>query len=204
MDTAKTHARVALTEAFAAGSLQEDVLDAAFEALEQTDDPRAVAALLQRLGLTAAPMPNTTALARATSRRFTAYVSSERQRRPWVPAAYNEVRAVFGGVELDLREATLAPGRTVFHLSCVLSELVVIVPPTVAVHVTCSRVAASVTVDATIPEHTHESGVSLEISGALYFSALEVREQHEGETRRTARKRHKAQRRRHGALTTGR
>lgn len=58
----------------------------------------------------------------------------------WVPPRRLRVRAVFGGIVLDLREAILAPGLTEIHVTATFGGVQLIVPPGLSVEVSGSAV----------------------------------------------------------------
>lgn len=145
----------------------------------------------------------------APQRQFTALFSSIEQNGCWTPARYNRVLDVFGEATLDLREAVLGPGPTVFDVRCVLASLVILVPPGLAVRIEASAGAASVERD----EHISEKPAGpndpvVVIQGFVLFASLEIHDRMPGESRREARRRHKALRKaakqERRALTSGR
>lgn len=142
-------------------------------------------------------------------RQFTALFSSVEQNGRWTPARINKVVDVFGEATLDLREAMLGPGPTIIDVTCVMASLTLLVPPGLAVRIEASVTAASVERDQNIVEvpHTPDEPI-LVIQGFLLFASLEIHDRMPGESRREARRRHralrKAEKQRQKALTSGR
>ena len=72
-----------------------------------------------------------------------AFGSVER-RGPWTVPAELDVRVRFGNCELDLREATLAPGTTTFRVDCRFGNVEIIVPDGLAVETGVATFAGNV------------------------------------------------------------
>lgn len=145
----------------------------------------------------------------APQRQFTALFSSVEQGGRWTPARHNRVIDVFGDATLDLREAVLGPGPTIIDVRCVFASLVLIVPPGLAVRIEASATFASVERDEHISELPRGPGEPfVVVQGLLVFASLEIRDRMPGESRREARRRHKAARkaakRERRALASGR
>lgn len=58
----------------------------------------------------------------------------------WAPPRRLRVRAVFGGIVLDLREAILVPGLTEIHVTATFGGVQIVVPPGLSVEVSGSAV----------------------------------------------------------------
>ena len=148
-------------------------------------------------GALAVPHANTYALARpediASKRQFTALFSSVEQVGRWTPARHNVVIDVFGDATLDLRDAELGPNVTIIDVRCVFASLTLIVPPGLAVRIEASATAASVERDQNISEAPRGPGDPvIVIQGFLLFASLEIHDRMPGESRREARRRHRA------------
>lgn len=132
----------------------------------------------------------------ALQRQFTALFSSVEQVGRWTPARHNRVIDVFGEATLDLREALLGPGPTIIDVRCVFASLVLIVPPGLAVRIEASAtIFASVERDEHIGEQPGAPGDPVVvIQGLLLFASLEIHDRMPGESRREARRRHRARR----------
>ncbi len=117
------------------------------------------------------------------------------QRGRWTPARATKVVTVFGETELDLREAALGPGETVFELRCMFAETQLIVPPGLAVRVQAQISFGAVERDEVIPTDPAAPGdPAVVITGRILFGKLELREREAGERKKDARRRHKARR----------
>jgi hypothetical protein len=126
-------------------------------------------------------------------RQFTALFSSVEQTGRWTPARHNRVVDVFGDATLDLREAELGPGTTIIDVRCVFASLTLIVPPGLAVRVEASATFASVERDKHIIEQPRAHGDPVVvIRGVVVFASLEIHDRMPGESRREARRRHRA------------
>ncbi|GEM_PF-3025539 len=62
----------------------------------------------------------------------------------WIPARHNRVRAILAAVTIDLREAQLAHGTTIFDLNVVLGEVAFLVPPGLPLTMQCDVILAEV------------------------------------------------------------
>jgi signal transduction histidine kinase len=66
------------------------------------------------------------------------------RRGPWTVPLELDLRVSFGNLELDLREATLAPGTTTFTVNCRFGNVEIIVPDGLAVETNVASVAGNV------------------------------------------------------------
>jgi len=101
------------------------------------------------------------------------------------------VGAVFGGAEIDLREARLGPGVSELRLVALMGGMTIIVPP--GLHVTCSTMGimgGTESVDDS-PGAPDPSVPSVRIRGVAVMGGITVTERHVGETAREARRRRK-------------
>lgn len=71
-------------------------------------------------------------------------MSSAERRGAWNVPRHLDVNVFMGSVELDLRNASLAPGVTVIDVSVTLGSVDIIVPPHVPVEVGMAATLASV------------------------------------------------------------
>ncbi len=196
---ARARAREQLAAAFAEDLIGADELDRRLDALADAASPRAIAILTADLAPSLAMVPAGSAphgLARPDdvplSSEISAVLGEASRRGVWMPARDNTVRAIFASVELDLREAVLAPGETVFDVSVVFAELVFVVPPGLRVVSDLSVFVASLEED---DDRTQPYGPStIRIVGQVVFGQVEVSRRRPGETKRQARRRRKAER----------
>ena len=120
----------------------------------------------------------------------------------WTPARRVTAIGVMGGVELDFREAVLAPGVTEVHAFAFWGGVEIIAPPDVRVECTGvgimggfdHREDASSTHDVNTPV--------LRVTGVAIMGGVEVRVRYPGETRRDARRRVRDERKQ-GHLRSG-
>ena len=77
------------------------------------------------------PKPQVPAVKVPKSRNFIAVMSGVVRRGAWVVPKHISALAFMGGVELDLRDATLDPGVTEIEVLAVMGGVVVTVPPNV-------------------------------------------------------------------------
>jgi hypothetical protein len=204
----KQRAETLISARFAEGLIDQDELERRLEAVQ---DARTMAELERliidliepgsspRTALAPRSSTPSVALARLEDipehRRIVARFGSFEQRGRWIPARHNVVVDVFAEAVIDLREAVLGPGETVFELKCVLASAEVIVPPGLAVRVDAHVSFASVERDPEIPSDPLEPGDPVVVlSGSIVFAAVELKERRPGERGRDARRRHRKQR----------
>jgi hypothetical protein len=126
-------------------------------------------------------------------RQFTALFSSVEQTGRWTPARHNRVVDVFGEATLDLREAELGPGATIIDIRCVFASLTLIVPPGLAVRIEATATFSAIERDKHITEQPRAPGDPVVVvQGMLVFASLDVHDRMPGESRREARRRHRA------------
>jgi hypothetical protein len=78
------------------------------------------------------------------SETISAVFSATARRGEWLPAEDVRVRAYFGNVTLDLRNALLAPGVTTFECLAFCGAIEFIVPPKLEVELAASAVLGAV------------------------------------------------------------
>jgi len=119
------------------------------------------------------------------------------RRGRWTPARRVTAIGVMGGVELDFREAVLAPGVTEVHAFAFWGGVEIVAPPDVRVE--CSGVGImggfDHREDATAP--LDPNAPVLRVTGVAIMGGVEVRVRFSGETSREARKRLRAERKQH-------
>ncbi len=119
--------------------------------------------------------------------------SSRRGR--WAPARNNYSVAVFGGTELDFREAVLAPGVTELRVFALWGGVKIIVPPELNVE------SHGLALFGGFDHGGSESGVpdpsapTLRITGVAWMGGVEISVRLPGESSRDARRRHRERRR---------
>ena len=132
------------------------------------------------------------------SDRAVAVFGETRRAGPWVPARKNTVVAVMGSVEIDLREARLAPGPTVFTILALLGSVEVLVPP--GLHVQCSGSAVFGSFEQRDPGHAPATPGHpvIRLDGVSVGGSVEIETRLAGESKRDARRRRRMERRRLG------
>ena len=135
LDDARERAVERLSIHYAHDQLTLDDLESRLERAYAARSPEALEAVLAGLPALAptASAPNAAAVApRAPrSRKFVAFMSGVVRRGAWLAPKRIHAIAFMGGVELDLREATLGPGVTEIAVLAVMGGVVVTVPPNV-------------------------------------------------------------------------
>ena len=139
---------------------------------------------------------------RPTDRAIAVFGETKRVGR-WIPAERNTAVAVMGSSVIDLREALLGPGESVFTAVAVMGSVEVIVPP--ELHVQCAGSALFGSFEQREDRHTlgGPDAPSVRIDGFAFFGSVEVEVRYAGETRRDAkrrRRREKKERRRNRRL----
>ena len=170
-----------LSEGFARDELSLDELerrvDQAFAALDEPALARLVADLepsalpsLPRAALARAPLEPP---ARPTSRLALAIFGNvERRLSGVLPGA--RVSAVFGNVELDLRDVTLPPGVTELEVRAVFGNVELTIAPTLAVECVGASVLGSFAGVHRVPRGASDEPV-LRIAGAAVLGNVEVK-----------------------------
>ena len=142
-----------------------------------------------------APTPNLPAVAReplaaggralalpATNRKLSAIFSGVQRKGPWVVPETLKVRAVFGGVELDLRNAQLTADVTEIHCRAVFGGIDITVPPNVYVEVIGTAIFGGFDQDDRESTPPPDQPVKVvRISGRAVFGGVSVRVREPGE-----------------------
>lgn len=107
----------------------------------------------------------------------------------WIPARKTNAIGLMGGVELDMREAVLAPGVTEIHCFAIWGGIEVVVPPGVAVECDGVGILGGF-------EQRHETELLtdpdspvIRIRGIALMGGVEVTSRYAGESARDARRR---------------
>lgn len=121
--------------------------------------------------------------------RAVAVFSETKRSGPWIPARRNTIAAVMGSMVLDLREALLGPGETLFTVTAVMSSVEVVVPP--GLHIECSGSAILGSFEQRGIRSVLASGDMplVRIDGFAVLSSVEIEYRHPGESKREARRR---------------
>ena len=184
-----------LSASYANGAFDVDELDRRLALAHSAQNRAELAALVTDLAV----VPPTTALVPMQKMRII-FGSIERV-GPWAVPQQLRARVVCGNLELDLRDARLAPGVTTIEVDVTMGNVEVIVPPGYQVDVEASSFLGAV------EERTERmSGAPtsvIRVVGHVRLGHLEVSTLHRGETRREARYRHRAYRRWHRHMRRG-
>jgi hypothetical protein len=201
---AREDARVRLTQAYAEDLLDAEELDSRLERLENAAELPVVAALVADLAVgppvtvelepaLAVPTPTTLAVPHHVSEtsRTVAVFSGNRRAGVWHPARVNQVIAVFGGAEIDMRGVELPPGETEIRVFCMFGGIEITVAPGTRVHLECTAIFGGAEQEDASAEPEPGAPV-LRVTGMVFFGGVEVRERLPGESGWAARKRRKA------------
>lgn len=118
----------------------------------------------------------------------------------WVPARRTAALGLWGGVELDFRDALLPPGVTEIHVLAIMGGVQIIVPPGIAVDARGLAVMGGF-------DHMDEIGDSLagdpdrpvlRIRGLALLGGIDIDVRRPGETAREARRRRRREQRGRG------
>ena len=113
----------------------------------------------------------------------------------WVVPRKLKVWSIFGGSDIDFREAQLAPGVTEVKLFAVMGGTDVIVPPGMHVQVDGQGIMGGFDDNTGTPTPMDPNKPSLRITGVAIMGGIGVTERYPGESGRQARKRRKKERR---------
>jgi hypothetical protein len=179
-----------LTDGYAKGYLEAPELERRLERAEHASSLEELRALTADLVThPPAPRPAPTALARVPDEvRLSAVFSELHKTGPWTLGRTTHVRSLFASTKLDLREVRLPPGTTELKVSVVFAELELLVPPGVAVEVSCRVAFAEVKQEGTQADDDPD-GPRLLITGKVVFGAMYVRDRLPGEGAGAARRR---------------
>lgn len=126
---------------------------------------------------------------RSPTKRLRVVMSSIERRGRWTVPVTQEVRVFWGHVQLDFRDASLAPGITTIDVRVTMGNLEVILPPNLAVDVDVSSFMGSVEERHRTPPDHDPSRPILRIVGAVRLGNLEIETRLPGESRKDASKR---------------
>jgi len=117
-----------------------------------------------------------------------------RRKGDWAVPRKLKVVSVFGGAEVDLREARLSHGVTEINCKCLFGGVNIIVPPELRVDVEGNGIMGS------FDDHTDQklydkmTTCSVRVTGVALMAGVNIEERLPGETRRQAKKRLKVAR----------
>jgi hypothetical protein len=177
-DADRDQAATVLNKAMAEGRLTAEEHSERLDALYVAKTHADIVPLLDDLpghGTTLAPVPAPGPLAQAAPvNRIRAILSEATRKGAWHVEPVLEIVTVLGGAELDFREAVL-PGREVnLKVTCVLSGVVIIVPPEMRVLDSGSAVMGGRDITGDGDESAGPDAPLLRISGTCVLGGIEV------------------------------
>ena len=134
LDSARERVVERLSTHYARDELTLDELESRLERVYAARTMEAIESVLAGLPAIAPAAPLSTTVAevkRPRSRTYMAVMSGVVRRGAWMVPRRIRAVAFMGGVELDLREAIIDPGRTEISVLAVMGGVVVTVPPNV-------------------------------------------------------------------------
>lgn len=131
---------------------------------------------------------------RQERRKIRAIMSSFEREGRWVVPRTMHARAFWGSVELDFREASLAPGVTTLDLRVTMGSVELILPPQLAVDVDVSVIMGSCEQRHRAPLDKDPSRAFLRVTGSVLMGSVEIMTRLPGESAGDARRREKRER----------
>lgn len=201
----REHAIALLQKSYADDVIDVDELERRMEAVHKATT---VAAITKVTADLVGPEPETVP-ARPTAPGLTALVPVEQvphsknvvcvfsgveRRGPWTVPRTTRIFTMFGGAELDFREAKLAPGPNHIKVLAAFGGVDIIVPPDMHVTVDGAAVFGGFGDTGGVAPEPDPAMPSLHISGFAMFGGVDVNARYPGESSREARKRLKRER----------
>jgi hypothetical protein len=177
-----------LTSGFANGAIDVDELERRLALVHNAQRYSELQALVTDL----VPV-NSDTMALVPVQKLRVVMGSIERTGPWAVPQQLRARVFAGNLELDLREARLAPGVTTIEVNITMGNVEVIVPPDYQVDVDASSVLGHVE-DAT-ERVTGAPTQIIRVVGRVKLGNLEVSTLRRGETRREAKWRRRDERR---------
>jgi hypothetical protein len=171
-DQAATVLNTAMAEGRLTAEEHSERLDALYAAKTHAD----IVPLLDDLpghGTALAPAPAALAPAGPVN-RIRAILSEATRKGTWHVEPVLEIVTVLGGAELDFREAVLADREVSLKVTCVLSGVVIIVPPEMRVIDSGSAVLGGRDITGESDESAEPDAPLLRISGTCVLGGIEV------------------------------
>ncbi|HZD04990.1 MAG TPA: DUF1707 domain-containing protein, partial [Longimicrobiales bacterium] len=122
---------------------------------------------------------------------------------PWTPARTNWVVGVFGGAELDFREARMPPGVTEVRVFTMFGGAEIVVPPDVRVECSGIGILGGFDEKHTVESTTDPDAPVLRISGFALLGGVSVNVRYRGESERDAKQRRRQERKARRRLRRG-
>lgn len=182
-----------LSEQFSQDALEVDELERRLELAQRADTVAALDALVADLSTTATALVPAPAAPLGGSwpehGRVIAVFGGVDKGGTWTPARKLTSLTVFGGAELDFREANLAPGVTELRVHCAFGGVEIIVPPWLAVESDAVAIFGGFGEVHRAPATPDPERPVLRITGFAVFGGVDVTTRLPGESARDARKR---------------
>ncbi|RIQ11200.1 DUF1707 SHOCT-like domain-containing protein [Jiangella rhizosphaerae] len=138
-------------------------------------------AVVHRAAPAPAPSPSVRVGGVPSSRSAKVVFSGIQRRGDWVVPQYYRVKAVFGGADLDLREATLEAAEVEIDIKAVFGGVNIIVPPDLRVNVDGDGVFGAFNDDTTRGPQPGPGAPVVRITGKAVFGGVNVQRKAAGE-----------------------
>lgn len=198
---ARDRAIARLSDAFAGDLLELEVFEDRVNRAHRATDLATLDALVVDLPVSssAAPAPRTAIAIRPAgggeAKVMRAVFGGIDRRGPWSMPQKLKIVAVFGGVDLDLREADFAPGETELVITAAFGGVDIKVPPGLAVEMDGSAYFGGFEHMERSSRQRDPSAPLLRIRGTVIFGGVSVQTRLPGESRRQARQRERREQR---------
>jgi hypothetical protein len=190
-----------LSDHFAHDALDVDEFERRITVAQTSDNPADIEALLADLSDAGALAPPVTAvvptvvaaLAHDDGQRDTAYAifGGIDRRGAWNVPRRMKIVALFGGANLDLREARFPPGVIDIEVTAVMGGINIVVPPGLAVQMHGSAIMGGFADINRAPANPDPDAPLLRIHGLTMMGGVNVEMRLPGESERGARRREK-------------
>jgi hypothetical protein len=189
-----------LSDAFAHDALGIEAFEERLTHAHRADTIQALEALVADLPAPLAIVASPNAVLssdrdRPATRTIRCVFSGIERSGPWTVPRQLAIRCVFGGADLDLREADFGPGVTDLEIKAVFAGVRIIVPPGLQVEMDGSAIFGGF-------QHLERSSGScqgptpiLRVTGKVVFGGVEIETRLPGESERDAASRHRGHRR---------
>ncbi len=204
-----------LTESYAHDSIELEEFERRVDLAERVTTAEELEALISDLapGSLTPTGPETQALVPTSnklvpledtpqSRFLVAIFGSVTKAQDWTVPRQLKVVSVFGGADLDLREARLGPGVTEIKVVSVFGGASILVPPDLSVEVDGIGVMGAFEHHGSVKSVPRSPHCSVRISGVAVMGGVEVEERYPGESKRQARQRKKREQKEQKKLVT--
>lgn len=173
-----------LSTGYANGAIEDDELERRLALVHTAQTTRELDALVTDLTTTTALVP---------AQRLRIMFGSIERTGPWAMPQQLRARVLCGNLELDLRDARMAPGVTTIEVDVTMGNVEIVVPPGWQVDVEASSFLGAV-------EERTEPAVGapasrIRVVGRVRLGHLEVSTLRRGETKRESARRRRADRR---------